>query len=180
MARIRTSDGRLVDPLDIQLGDVRPRVIIHSLSQINRFTGHATYPFSVAQHTYNLYRAVPKHLKKAAILHDFSEAWFNDLASPLKRELPNYRAAEKRALDQVLYVHGVTKQEIDDLDEYDKRIYKDERNALFPIIEELGMGDQFEPLGIPKEWLRELEWRHVKWLLADTYINEFSMEMYCR
>ncbi|QIG73122.1 hypothetical protein EVC00_016 [Rhizobium phage RHph_N37] len=180
MARIRTSDGRLVDPLDIQLGDVRPRVIIHSLSQINRFTGHAAYPFSVAQHTWNLCMTVPRHLKKAAILHDFPEAWFNDLASPLKKELPNYKQYEKHALAQVMYVHGVTQLEIDELDEWDKRIYKDERNALFPVIDELGMGDQLEPLGIPKRWLREMEWRDARWQLADLYIAAFGGEMYGR
>jgi hypothetical protein len=180
MARIRTGDGRLVDPLNITAEDVRPKWIIRSLAQINRFTGHALYPFSVAQHSYNLAQVVPPHLKRAAIVHDFTESWFNDMASPLKREMPEYRAFEKLAGKVVMFVHCVTQHEMDEFDEYDKRIYKDERDVLFPIIGERGLGDDLKPLGINPYYIREMYWRDAEAYLASEYIKMFGKAMYDR
>jgi hypothetical protein len=167
MAKIRTSDGRLVDPLNIKTDDVIPEVLIHSICQLNRFTGHAKHPYSVGMHTLNLVRYVPAHLRRAALVHDLQEAWFNDMASPLKAEMDDYKFYEKKAGDQVAEVMGVHRGELEELDYYDKAIYANERNALFPVIEERGMGDDRGELEDPDGKLRfdEVYWRDVKFNL---------------
>lgn len=178
MGKIRTSDGRLVDPFDIQEDDIRPWVIVPALAKVNRFTGQSAWPYSVAQHTFNLYNAVPAHLRRVALVHDFAESWFNDLASPIKRECGSYKLAEIKAMVAVFEYYGISEQIHDEFDEYDKRIYKDERNALFPIIEELGMGDQYEPLGIDPKLISEIRWQEAERNLRGAFIEEFGFYAY--
>lgn len=68
-------------------------VIAKALSNINRFTGHVGQ-YSVAQHCVYAYRmAWPEH-KRAALLHDATEAYLGDVSSPLKRLLPKYQELE--------------------------------------------------------------------------------------
>jgi 5'-deoxynucleotidase YfbR-like HD superfamily hydrolase len=62
--------------------------IAHSLSHLCRFTGHTKEFYSVAQHSV----LVSDHQttlaeKRAGLLHDATEAYLNDLASPLKKYL---------------------------------------------------------------------------------------------
>lgn len=63
--------------------------IAHSLAQINRFTGHAKRPYSVAEHSLLVaYIAASEGAtpvqQLAALLHDAHEAYVGDLASPAK------------------------------------------------------------------------------------------------
>ena len=63
--------------------------IAHALAQINRFTGHAKRPYSVAEHSLLVAYiagsegATPLQ-QLAALLHDAHEAYVGDLASPAK------------------------------------------------------------------------------------------------
>ena len=64
-------------------------VIAHSLAQINRFTGHATRPYSVAEHSLLVCDIVASHglgaqAQRAALMHDAHEAITGDVASPIK------------------------------------------------------------------------------------------------
>ena len=67
--------------------------IAHSLAQINRFTGHALRPISVAEHSLLVCDIVETelhlglHAQLAALLHDAHECITNDLATPMKRQL---------------------------------------------------------------------------------------------
>jgi len=137
--------------------------MIHSICCLNRFTGQAKHPYSVGQHTRNLMFSVPLSLRRAALVHDFGESWFNDLASPVKAEIPTYKFFENEAKLCIGYELGVTEAEFAELDIYDKRIYKNERDALFDVIGERSMGDQYEPL--PHNELHDFEerpWRSVR------------------
>ena len=168
MAKVRTCDGRLVDPLDIRPSDVIASVMIHSLCLLNRFTGHTKHPYSVGQHTLNLVQYVPMHLKRAALIHDMQESWFNDMASPLKAEMQAYRRAEHRAGQVVAHQLGVSQAELDEFDSYDKSIYLNERDALFPLIAEKGMGDDREPLPDRQNVLR---FEEVNWATTTRHLN---------
>jgi hypothetical protein len=189
MASIRTSDGRLVDPFNPKPEDVRPKVIIHALSQINRFTGQAAWPYPVAQHEVNLYRWINNTernlarrmlMGRTALVHDMAESWFNDLASPVKKECPEYKRAEHQAMLFIANELDVTERMLEEFDQYDKRIYKDERDALFPIIEEQGMGDDYEKLGCPEWYFRETDWRSNRAQLSSLFIAEFGREVFER
>lgn len=62
---------------------------IHALSLICRFTGHTRFHFSVLRHSIWVARCLrdwgaPLKVIRAGLLHDFSEAYYNDLSSPMK------------------------------------------------------------------------------------------------
>lgn len=63
--------------------------IAHSLAQINRFSGHCSRPYSVAEHSI-LVAAIAKRLglppigQLAALMHDAHECIVGDMASPIK------------------------------------------------------------------------------------------------
>lgn len=181
MAAIRTNDGRLVDPLKPTPADVRPRVMIHSLSQINRFTGQCNWPYPVAQHEINLYKLVPARLRKAALTHDLGESWFNDLASPVKAEYDGYREDEEYAKVFISAHLGVSLEELHELDWWDKNIYINERNALFSHIGETGMGDERQGIpDVPTHFFAERNWRDVRRELSSLFISEFGKEVFER
>jgi hypothetical protein len=63
--------------------------IAHALSQINRFTGHARRPYSVAEHSLLMATIAAGEdaspmAQLAGLLHDAHEAFTGDLASPAK------------------------------------------------------------------------------------------------
>jgi hypothetical protein len=187
LGKIRVADGTLVDPYNPTVADVKLDVFAHSLAQLNRFTGHAKFPYSVGQHTLNLRIAMCRLFKdrrsgvsvpmqQAALAHDMSEVWFNDLASPVKRENPDYKAAEHKAGVFIMHNLSVPGIMLDNLDKYDKAIYKNERNALFPIILGTGLGDHLKPL--EAEWLpgnafEERGWREIRTTLWYEYTEFF-------
>lgn len=166
--------GRLVDPFNPTIEDVIPHAFIHSISILNRFTGQSAYPYSVGQHTLNLIRLSPMHLKRAALVHDWSEAWFNDLASPVKKEFPDYKYHEKKAEAFITGVMGVSHADLEEFDPFDKRIYCNERNAVFDRITERGMGDDLRGFTqARKEWFEETPWRTIRqnlwWQFQDLF-----------
>ncbi len=95
--KIRTYSGRLVDPFRMERADISIIDIAHSLSQLCRFTGHTRRFYSVADHCLLVSSLLngPK-LKLAGLLHDASEAYFGDMAGPIKRreELSDYAQEE--------------------------------------------------------------------------------------
>ncbi len=97
-ARIALANGVILDlaadPLD--LSDLTIGVVAHALAQINRFTGHASRPISVAEHSVGVSYLAPKWAAREALMHDAHECLVGDVAAPLKRLLPDYRAIEAR------------------------------------------------------------------------------------
>lgn len=75
-------------PASITLADIG-----HHLSQINRFTGAARRPYSVAEHSLLVCEIAERELhlpveaRFAALMHDAHEAYTNDLHSPGKGEV---------------------------------------------------------------------------------------------
>ena len=87
-----TSQGQVVH-LDAPLrnpGALSIRVVAHSLACLNRYTGHAVRPVSVAEHSLLVCDIVERelhlgvHAQLAALLHDAHECVTNDIASPAK------------------------------------------------------------------------------------------------
>lgn len=85
-----TVSGRQVNllyptPAMIDLGD-----IAHALSRIQRFAGHTTVPYSVAEHSMLVARIVAMthpHYQLHALLHDATEAYIGDASRPLKNAM---------------------------------------------------------------------------------------------
>ena len=109
---IQTYTGKKIsicnpDPALIEWDD-----IVHALSMICRFGGHARRFFSVAEHSILVSHLVPKSPKKlalTALLHDAPEAYLGDVVKPLKIHLPEYMELEKkwaRAISEFLKTQG--------------------------------------------------------------------------
>lgn len=78
----------------VHLDENAPRIeeIAHALAQINRFTGHAVRPYSVAEHSLLVCDIVASqglsvHAQMAALLHDAHEAYTGDVSTPIKHAL---------------------------------------------------------------------------------------------
>lgn len=92
---IFTFTGKPVDPLDIDLASICIEDIAHHLSQLCRFTGATRSFYSVAEHSVRVSEIAeamgPQENQNAAallglygLLHDGSEAYICDVASPVK------------------------------------------------------------------------------------------------
>lgn len=148
---VPSENGRLVDPFDIKPGDFSLASTAHSLSQINRYSGATRVPLSVATHSVCLSLAVPKHLQRAAIIHDMPEMLVGDQARPIKRRNPQFVELEEECQRQFFALLGEPWESFEELAEYDTRICGDEMlqyTSYVPAIEPLGI---FIPEWTPTE-----------------------------
>lgn len=104
---LATHGGRFVslhtpDPATIALDD-----IAHGLAAICRFSGQTRTFYSVAQHSLMVAMLVPPRLRLHALLHDATEAYLQDIPSPLKALLPDYVVIEKRLDAAILSSFGL-------------------------------------------------------------------------
>lgn len=91
-----TLSGTIVDINHIDSSMIHIDDISNALSKINRFGGHTSAFYSVAQHSVLVAHMAPDHLKKAALLHDAAEAYLGDVIAPLKYILGNaYKSIER-------------------------------------------------------------------------------------
>lgn len=99
---IQTYSKRRFNPLDIHDDDISIIDIAHALSLVNRFTGHTSVAYSVAEHSVRCARLVESwepwnfNLILEALLHDASEAYIADIARPIKHlpQMAPYRELE--------------------------------------------------------------------------------------
>lgn len=91
---ILTFTGRRFYPLDPRPEDICIEDIAHALAQVNRFGGHAAFPYSVAQHSVLCSAHVAPRYAFEALMHDATEAYLGDVPRPTKRMLPAYQEME--------------------------------------------------------------------------------------
>lgn len=132
--KLLNGNGELVDISDIQRDDISIDVIANSLSKLCRYTGNPRVFYSVAEHSVHLSHVVPKHLRRAAMLHDAPEEWVADLPHPVKVQCPQYSAVEKPVQNRICSFYGVTEEELRELEHYDRNICGDEMYVLFNYL----------------------------------------------
>lgn len=155
MNSIRIFSGRWVDPFNLQPGDICIESIVHSLSLLNRFTGHTIFPYSVAQHSVLLCENVPDHLCRAALLHDMNESLMNDIPRPFKSRLTQYTDFEDIVQREIFKYFDEPWENMVELQPYDKRILQDEMSQLFTSNHDFGV----EPLGV---FIKYWDWKTAK------------------
>lgn len=96
MSWITTLTGKHFDFINPQADTVCIEDIAGALSNLCRFTGHLEQFYSVAQHSVHVSYLVPPEFAVEALLHDAAEAYCNDISSPLKALIPDYRQIEDR------------------------------------------------------------------------------------
>lgn len=101
-------DGSMFSYADPDVSNVTVQMLAHVLSQINRFAGHTSSPYSVAQHCVNVSLIVEKGHELDALLHDTAEAFINDFPTPLKFMLPNLKEIEVRIETRLAEKFGTT------------------------------------------------------------------------
>lgn len=102
---ILLSSGRYFDfqnpqPLTIE-------EVAHALANICRFTGNCREFYSVAEHCVLVSRLLPPHLAMQGLLHEVGEAVMGDMAGPLKRIFPEFKALEHRVEAVILEGFGL-------------------------------------------------------------------------
>lgn len=137
-AQLLTASGEYVTPL--YPNDWTPRLedIAHALANLCRFTGHTSAFYSVAEHSCRVADLLPPELQLAGLLHDASEAYLGDMATPLKTHPffgDAYRSAERALAHRIEEAFHV---ELDhDLVHWaDRRLLATERRDLMPETDE--------------------------------------------
>jgi len=97
-------DLRLMMPDSLSVLD-----IAHALANINRFTGHCSRPYSVAEHSLLVADIMERELHihdpaalLAGLMHDAHEAYTGDLSTPLKQLLGSSWAAEEARIQNAV------------------------------------------------------------------------------
>ncbi|QPK89703.1 hypothetical protein IEN91_04440 [Bacillus velezensis] len=75
--------------------------IVTALHRLNRFVGHSSRAYNVAEHSFNCFRMAgllgySDREKFLTLIHDFTEAYVGDCPTPLKMLLPDFSAIEKK------------------------------------------------------------------------------------
>lgn len=156
---IQTLEGRKLTPLNLQVDQVGSiREIAHALSVKVRFTGQTEQPYSVAEHCVRGSRQLPPAFAGAFLLHELSEVYLPDIASPLKPSVrvqnpdPSkdpllWSELEIRHTSVILKALGLASLEpliySDEVRETDRRMLLTEKRDL--------CGPEPEPWGVPGE-----------------------------
>jgi hypothetical protein len=96
---IRTNSGIYINIFEPVATMICIEDIAHALASLPRFGGHLNKHYSVAQHSV-LCSMMAETIedKKAALLHDASEAYMLDIPTPIKAKLPDYKFYEENLM----------------------------------------------------------------------------------
>lgn len=146
-------------------------VVAHALSQITRFHGHCSTPYSVAQHSVHVCDALPREHALSGLLHDGGEAFMQDLAAPLKywlqQKCPEYAKLNSVVHESVRRKFGAPAKVPEAVKLMDLRVLAMERKAFMTLSrnwEDQELPEQWtilqdvEPLPEPRDFSHEEAW----------------------
>jgi len=111
-ASICTFTGKEFWPLEPKHEDIDIVDIAHALSQIVRYTGHVSQPWTVGLHSIEVSNRIEARtgnviLALAGLLHDASEAYLVDVPRPLKPHFQGYAAMEAKLEEAIFARFGL-------------------------------------------------------------------------
>lgn len=130
--------GKRFYALDPKVEDITVDDVAHSLSNLCRFTGHSERFYSVGEHSIRcseLAEALglsPK-MQMYALFHDASESIVNDLARPVKQNVPQYKVIEDKIMKviwELLDLEEPTEEEYEILKKIDNTLLINEMKTL--------------------------------------------------
>lgn len=132
---LQTYTGRAFTPLSPKLEDIDIIDIGWALSNVCRYTGHTRRFYSVAEHCVHIARylttqRVPRSVALCGLLHDASEAYLADIASPVKPFLSNYAEIEHTLMCAIAERFAFPWPMPQLVKDADTRILMNEREAL--------------------------------------------------
>jgi len=100
-AWIETGTGKIFNYLGDDTDGIDLDDIAGALSKQCRYTGHCSRFYSVAEHSFFVSLHVPKEFALAGLLHDASEAYLSDIASPIKQLMTEYKGIEDGIMKRI-------------------------------------------------------------------------------
>lgn len=116
---IETYTGKHFDFLTPQLDMIDMEDIAHSLSMQCRYTGHCNEFYSIAEHSLFVSDMCSPENKLWGLLHDASEAYLTDVASPVKPFLQNYKLMERKLMNKICEKYNIELVMPDEVHYYD-------------------------------------------------------------
>lgn len=132
MTWIITVTGKRFDFLDPKPETICPVDIAHALSHVARFNGHTRQLYSVAEHSVRVAAILPPPLRLYGLLHDATEAYVQDITSPLKALLPEYRTIEARVWAAIVTRFNLEEQTPPEIKHADSVLLATELRDLMP------------------------------------------------
>lgn len=148
---IQTFTGKRFNPLNPVIEAIAIEDIAHALSNICRFTGHCSDFYSVAQHSVLVSYLCNHEHALYGLLHDASEAYCQDIASPIKKteEFSAYREVEAKLQRAVYKRFDCLKEEPADVKLADMMIFATEaRDLMSPLRCDFIVGTKPLPFNI--------------------------------
>jgi hypothetical protein len=104
--------------------EFKPEAIAWALSQQNRYNGHTSEPYSVAEHCL-MVSGIMRYFQGfgdpfEGLMHDASEAYLRDIPAPWKQFLPDCVAVEKRLDKQIRTAFNLPAEKSKGCNEADK------------------------------------------------------------
>lgn len=147
-AWMQTYTGEVFHILNPLHTEVSLQDIAHALGMICRFGGHVDYFYSVAEHCVFMSHRVSKEVAPYALIHDATEAYVQDLISPIKRNVDGYKEIESRVEDAILCALGLpfpSKDISEEVHIADGRMLSTERRDLMKEPPQPRAADGFPP-----------------------------------
>lgn len=100
---IQTFSGAEFFPLDPNPAHIVPEDIAHGIALKCRYTGQCKFFYSIAQHSVLLHDYLAdlgrdNEVLRWALMHDTTEAYLPDVASPIKKHIPTFCEIEERLM----------------------------------------------------------------------------------
>jgi len=135
MTYLLTHTGKKVVYEDPQPDMICLEDIFFSLTRVPRFGGHTRRPYSVAEHCLKGANCLEQDTPEFALeflLHDATEAYLGDVPTPLKAQMPGYKAIEKQFDAIIREKYGLPADMSPEVKVMDIRMLAAEKEALMP------------------------------------------------
>jgi hypothetical protein len=145
-----TGTGKAFYPLDPRADELDIIDIAHALSMQCRYGGHSKRFYSVAEHCVLMATAAPEPLKLAALMHDGSEGYLQDVIRPVKVHLTNYLSIEDKLMRVIADRFGFAWPLVPEIKVLDERMLGAEREqaVIFPKGKAWSQWKPVEPLDV--------------------------------